>query len=86
MVRSMMCLWLAWLGVALPLPIAAAEKDDSAEIDSLGARYSRNAEGAIVDVDLSNAWVTDADLGKLAGLTRSGEHQAGLHESDRPGS
>ena len=65
-----MCLWLVWLGVALPLPIAAAEKDDSAEIDALGARYSRNAEGAIVDVDLSNAWVTDADLGKLARLTQ----------------
>src|SRR5438552_2449333 len=68
MVRKMVCLSFVWLGVALALPIAAAENDLLAELDSLGARYSHNAAGEIIGVDLSNAWMTDADLEKLARL------------------
>ena len=68
MVRSMMCWWLAWLGVASTSPIAAAEDDPAAEIAALGGRCSRNAAGETIGVDLSNTWVTDADLAKLARL------------------
>src|SRR5690349_17853925 len=70
MVRSVMCVWLAWLGVASAPPIAAAEQDPLAAIESLGARYSRDSAGRVIGVDLRNAWVTDADLEKLAGLSQ----------------
>ena len=51
-------------------PIASAEDDPAAEIAALGGRCSRNAAGETIGVDLSNAWVTDADLAKLARLPR----------------
>ena len=67
MVRSMMCWWFVGLGVALTSPIASAGEDGpAAELAALGARCSRDAAGETIGVDLSNTWVTDADLAKLA--------------------
>jgi len=51
-------------------PIGADEQDVVAWLDSLGGRYSQNASGEIIGVDLRNAWVTDVDLQKLARLTQ----------------
>src|SRR6185437_9681165 len=72
MVRGVLCVWQAWLVVASPPPIAAAEEVRHAEteIDLLGGRSSRDSAGHVVGVDLRNAWITDADLEKLAGLPR----------------
>ena len=68
MVRSMMCWWFVGLGVALTSPIASAEDGPAAEIAALGGRCVHNAAGETIGVDLSNTWVTDADLAKLARL------------------
>src|SRR5690606_695352 len=42
------------------------DDDLAAGLASLGARCSRDADGAIIGVDLSHAWLTDHDLGTLA--------------------
>ena len=68
MIRSMVCWWFLALGVALTSPFASAEDAPSAEIAALGARCIHNALGETIGVDLSNTWVTDADLAKLARL------------------
>ena len=62
--------WFVGLGVALTSPIASASAEDgpAAELAALGARCLRDAAGETIGVDLSNAWVTDADLAKLASL------------------
>ena len=70
MVRSMRCWWFAGLVAALASPIAPAGDDPAAEIAALGGRCSRDAAGETIGVDLSNTWVTDADLAKLARLPR----------------
>jgi hypothetical protein len=62
MVRTILCLWLVGIG--------AAGDDPAAEIAALGARCIRNAAGETIGVDLSDAWVTDDDLAKLARLPR----------------
>ena len=61
--RSLFCASVILL--LLTTPIAAA---DSATLRSLGGRLSRNAAGEIIGVDLSNSWLTDADLETLARL------------------
>ena len=87
MVRCMICWSFLGLGVALTSPIASAsaEADPAAELAALGARCSATPPGRSIGVDLSNAWVTDADLAKLARLPQLREHQPGLHEDHRPG-
>jgi len=65
MIRTLLCVSL--LGVAVTPPLVA-EQEAKADLDSLGARYFRNNTGDIIGVDLSNAWITDADLEKLARL------------------
>ena len=72
MVRSMMCrvARVARRGLGAP-PIAAAEKDRRRR-DRLSRRplFPQCGRERSIGVDLSNAWVTDADLAKLARLTR----------------
>jgi Leucine-rich repeat (LRR) protein len=65
MIRTLLCVSL--LGVAVTPPLVA-EQEAKADLDSLGARYFRNNTGDIIGVDLSSAWLTDADLEKLARL------------------
>src|SRR5262249_38738528 len=59
---------IALLGLATALPMAAVGQDSAVALDNLGARSARNSAGEIVSVDLSDAWLTDADLARLAGL------------------
>ena len=63
-------MWFVGLGVALTSPVASAsaEDDPAAELAALGARCFHDAAGETIGVDLSNTWVTDADLAKLARL------------------
>src|SRR5262249_34376161 len=68
MVRHMMSGWFAGLFVVLASADAPAEDGPAAEVAALGARCSRGAAGEIIGVDLSNTWVTDADLAKVARL------------------
>ena len=70
MVRSMTCWCFVGLGVAFTSPIAAAGDGPAVEIAALGARCVRNATGETIGVDLSNTWVTDADLAKLSRLSQ----------------
>src|SRR4051794_16207535 len=70
MARSLTYTWIVWLAATTPWVVAAAEGDRDADPIGLGARYTRDPSGEIVGVDLSNAWVTDADLEKLARLPR----------------
>src|SRR5437868_11405444 len=53
------CLWL------LPFSLAAAG-DSAANLRPLGAQVTANSAGEIISVDLSRAWLSDADLEKLA--------------------
>ena len=62
MIRSMVCWWFVGLGFALALPNISAEDDASAEVAALGGRCLRDANQETTGVDLSNTWVTDADL------------------------
>src|SRR5262249_50813725 len=68
MVRRMMCWWFAGLVVISTSPTAPAEDGPAAEVEALGARCSRDAAGETIGGDLSNTWVTDSDLAKLARL------------------
>src|SRR5437763_1900605 len=61
---------LIWTGVAIGPAVLAAEKDPAAAVEALGGRLTRNAAGEVVGVDLSNAWLTDVDLARLAALPR----------------
>src|SRR4051812_45508665 len=71
MLRRVFCVCLAWAAAAsASAPATAAEKDAAAAVESLGGRLTRNAAGDVVGVDLSNAWLTDADLARLADLPR----------------
>ena len=70
MVRRMTCWWFAGLVVTATSPIAPAEDGPAAEVEALGARCSRDPAGETIGVDLSNTWVTDADLAKVARLPR----------------
>ncbi|HZN34671.1 MAG TPA: hypothetical protein VFB80_12675, partial [Pirellulaceae bacterium] len=45
-----------------PLSLAAADQAVLAELDALGARTTRNEAGEVTAVDLTNAWLSDADL------------------------
>ena len=57
---------LAWLALAAAGWLGAT---DSAQwISSAGGAISRDRDGKIVAVDLRASWVTDSDLGDLAGL------------------
>ena len=69
MVRSMMCWWFVRLLVALTSPHAPAEGGPAAEVAALGASCSHDVAGETIGVDLSNTWVTDADLAKVARLS-----------------
>jgi Leucine-rich repeat (LRR) protein len=62
--------WFLGLGVSLTSPFATAEDGPATEIAALGARCSRDAAGETTGVDLSNTWLTDADMAKLARLPR----------------
>src|SRR3954470_4853174 len=66
MLTALLCLGFTLLSETSPPRAALAEQDMIAEIESLGARYSRDAAGEIVAIDLQNAWLTDAELAKLA--------------------
>jgi hypothetical protein len=70
MVRSKRYWWFAGLFATLTSPIALAGDDPVEEIAALGGRCSRDAAGEIIEVDLSNTWVTDADLSEVARLPR----------------
>ncbi|HEX3448274.1 MAG TPA: hypothetical protein VHS97_08455, partial [Isosphaeraceae bacterium] len=59
----------AWLAMAMAPSIVAADDQRIAEITSLGGRCLRNTDGVVIGVDLSNTWVTDGDLEKIARLT-----------------
>ncbi len=85
MVRTAAWCWLLGLGVALTSPIASADDSPDAEIAALGGRCFHNATAETIGVDLSNTWVTDADLAKLARLSRLERHQPGLYENHGPG-
>src|SRR3954453_10046903 len=69
MVRSMTSWWLVGLVVASTSSVAPAGDGPPAEIAALGARCSHDAGGETIGVDLSNTWVTDADLAKVARLS-----------------
>ncbi len=62
MVRTILCLWLVGNG--------AAVDDPAAEIAALGGRCIRDDAGETIGVDLSDVWLTDDDLAKLARLPR----------------
>src|SRR3954454_11375391 len=68
MLRTILCVGLVGLGALGNEPAAAADKPDVSRVESLGARVERNTDGDVTGVDLSNAWLTDADLEILAGL------------------
>ncbi len=68
MMRIATCLLIVAFGGAGAAPHTAEEKAFVASIDSLDEHCSRNKAGEIVAVDLRSAWVTDADLEKLARL------------------
>jgi hypothetical protein len=61
---------LAALAVLSAAPAVAdlTQDDVTAWIESLGGHYTRGDAGAITAVDLRSAWLTDADLEKLAHL------------------
>jgi len=54
--------------LALAFPLSAAEPDVISGLVSLGARLTKNSAGEVTAVDLSNAWLSDADLELLAKL------------------
>src|SRR4051812_10397069 len=51
----------------LPLTLVAAD-DSLADLRALGAQVSSSSTSQIVDVDLSRAWLSDADLKTLANI------------------
>src|SRR5262249_26355640 len=51
---------------ALAGPALTAEP--RGELRDLGTRYTENAAGDVIGIDLARAWVTDADLERLARL------------------
>ena len=52
------------------LALAGPQDDDAARwAAEQGGSVERNSDGAIVAVDLSHSWITDADLSRLAPLT-----------------
>jgi hypothetical protein len=48
--------------------VGAANDDGASSLASLGARLSKNPAGEVIAVELSNAWLTDADVELLAHL------------------
>src|SRR5689334_16336918 len=51
-----------------PTLVAAVDHAPLVDLASLGGRVTTNGAGEVVGVDLSNAWLTDADLDSLARL------------------
>lgn len=56
----------------LALVMAAAETDREVLlwVEEQGGRVERDRDGRLAAVDLTSTWITDADLGRLAGLDR----------------
>src|SRR5690242_12177857 len=50
--------------------VNADERDETGALRSLGARLTTDNTGQAIAIDLSNAWLTNADLKKLAALPR----------------
>lgn len=71
------CLQIATIALTVAGVSYAASSDDEqaavSMINSLGGSIARDDESNIVRVDLQHAWVTDADLAKLAALTELAE-------------
>lgn len=68
--RSLVIVALATACLTVASP-AAPEGQETIEawIHSLDGSFVTNDAGAVVEVDLASAWITDADLAKLASLT-----------------
>jgi hypothetical protein len=60
--------FLAFVSVAALARLGAEEAAAAAWVESLGGRCAYDAAGEVAGVDLSNAWLTDDDLGRLARL------------------
>ena len=66
-------IWLL-LTVLCAAPVAASVPSDVGEhaaiafVESVGGRFAHNNAGQLTAIDLRNAWITDADLGKLGHL------------------
>ena len=65
MIRTLFVLLFVTLS---PTVVAAADNVPGGDLVSLGGHVTINSAGEIVGVDLSDTWLTDADLEKLARL------------------
>src|SRR5215510_1028897 len=66
MIRTITCSLFTLARLAAPLASAVADQVD--ELRALGAHVATNSASHVIAVDLSNAWLTDADLERLAHL------------------
>jgi hypothetical protein len=66
MVSQLFRLVLPSLCVLSITQVGAAADDAGSALGTLGARLSKNPAGEVIAVDLSNAWLTDADMELLA--------------------
>ena len=67
--KQVAAIWLLLL-VTLTPALADSRTETIAWIDSVGGTHVSNQSGDVTTVDLTSAWITDADLGRLSGLTQ----------------